>query len=146
LPVSSDDVKVTRLGLEESRDLPRVNSLFKQLSTRSKDLDITQYRDLLRQPNQAVVGRRNGIIVGFGLVIMTKQATGVVYQIGDIVVDETESNQGLGTQLVEQLKQLVPAGGYIQLISAPQWNNEGFYQKLGFTKKGSTDIYYMVKS
>lgn len=97
------------------------------------------YRDLLKK-RELYVAKIGGIVVGFAwLRIRTAEGVGLVTRkvmlVDQFCVDEGCRSQGIGTQMMEEVRILARAFGCsdLQLSVYPQ-NDEAvsFYQKCGF--------------
>lgn len=99
-----------------------------------------RFRDAVRQ-RQLYVARVGGLIAGYALLKMRSYDwPGVVrrkvMEVEELCVDENCRGQGIGTEMLAEIRALAKAFGCtdLQLSVYPQNDDAvGFYQKCGFT-------------
>jgi GNAT superfamily N-acetyltransferase len=76
------------------------------------------------------------VIVGFGRTVDDGQYYALLV---DVVVHPKYQSKGIGTQIVNALKNRLKGYNFITLTAAP--NKEGFYEKIGWKKQTSAYIF-----
>ena len=129
-------IEIVRLDGAEQRTLDEINKLLSALSENISSCTPDLLQRIVGNPTVEIwVAKHEGQIVGMGELAITLKPEGVVAQIEDVVVEEAQRGNGLGTKIMEKLIERARAHDVreIHLTSRPDRTVANkLYQKLGF--------------
>jgi len=94
-----------------------------------------------------VISNADGWVVSCGTLLIERKfirGLGSLGHVEDIVVAPSERGNGLGKLVIQQLQHLAQRSGCYKICLDCETRNEGFYEKCGFTKKGSQMAIYVT--
>ena len=139
------DIVQLQVADEESR--ANINVLLRQLSERIPPCSTELLQQIVGSPVLELwVVREGTTIVGMGELAITLKPEGVIAQIEDVIVDESQRGKGLGKSISEKLIERARARGarVIQLSSnSTRIAANALYKKLGF-ELHQTNVYRLM--
>ena len=140
-------VDIVQLTSADEKACADINALLRQLSERIPPCSTELLQQIVGSPVLELwVVREGTTIVGMGELAITLKPEGVIAQIEDVIVDETQRGKGFGKKISEKLIERARARGarVIQLSSNPSRTAANqLYQKLGF-ELHETNVYRLM--
>ena len=138
---------IVQLTSADENACAEVNALLRQLSERIPPCSMELLQQIVGSPVLELwVVREGAKIVGMGELAITLKPEGVIAQMEDVIVDETQRGKGFGKKISEKLIERASARGarVIQLSSNPSRTVANqLYQKLGF-ELHETNVYRLM--
>lgn len=104
-----------------------------QLAPPDPDADAIPDAEFSDESRRPIVVERDGMIVGWGSVHLDANVLAATF------VDPEYSGRGIGRAIVEELESIARREGIQRLVVPASLNAVGFYQALGFEKRGVRD-------
>ena len=140
-------MELTKLTGATEGALSSINVLLKQLSDRVPACTHGLLAEIVRSDSLELwVATDGGQIVGMGELAIVRKPEGIVAQIEDVVVDESQRGKNIGTEIMQKLIERAREhqARVIQLSSrASRVAANKLYQKLGF-QLHETNSYHLM--
>lgn len=138
-------MEIVKLTSVDEKACREINALLSQLG-KNLECSLEHLRNVVEdQHTELLVAREDNSIVGMATLALVVKPAGVVADLEDVVVDESERGKGLGRALCEKAIESARSRDVrsIRLTSRPERVAANqLYQKLGFERK-ETNVYHL---
>lgn len=129
-------VELFRLERADSDTLVQINVLLRQLTSRAKDCSAELLSAIAESPSVELWLARDGLqIVGMAELAIVLKPEGIIAQVEDVVVDESQRGKGVGKMLSEKLIERARAHGASSITLSSRNDRtaaNALYKKIGF--------------
>ena len=139
-------VELYRLEKADPDTLVQTNVLLHQLTSRAKDCTTELLRSIAESPSVELwLAREGSAIVGMAELAIVLKPEGIIAQVEDVVVDESQRGKGVGKTLSEKLIERARARGASSITLSSRNDRtaaNALYKKIGF-ELWETNLYKM---